>query len=295
MLPFVPQPTLHLGPLVISAFGVTVAVALWLGQRLFERRVGELGLDRTHAGYLSTWLLIGGAAGAHLFSVLFYFPGKLVRDPWLVFRLWEDISSLGGILGGLAGALLYFVLRGRDLSRATKLAYLDAIALIFPVSLAIGRLGCAFAHDHPGRVTTSPLAFNLRSAQAQEFIGSVYDAAGRALPTDAASQGFFDLGFAELLFLALVMIPLFRLWRRAPQRPGFYLIAFAGLYLPVRFLLDTMRIADVRYVGLTPAQWVAAAVVPVLPFLVVRRRVLRFALGAVVILVTGWACTAGAR
>jgi phosphatidylglycerol---prolipoprotein diacylglyceryl transferase len=295
MLPYFPQPVLHLGPLPIQAFGITVAIALWLGMRRFEARVEDHGLDRAHAARLNAWLLIGGAAGAHLFSVLFYFPEKLRSDPWLLLRVWEDISSFGGMLGGLIGALIYFALRARELSRSTKLAYMDAIAYIFPVSLAIGRLGCALAHDHPGRVTSFPLAFSLSTASARDFIGGVYAAAGLPLPSNAATLGFHDLGFAELLFLSIVVIPLFRLWSTERQQPGFYLIAFAGLYLPVRFFLDTLRVADVRYFGLTPAQWVAAAIVPMLPFLLVQRRVLRLVLGSVVILATGWACTAGSR
>jgi phosphatidylglycerol---prolipoprotein diacylglyceryl transferase len=295
MLPYFPQPVLHLGPFAIQAFGVAVGIALWIGMHRFETRMDALGLDRGTGARLSAWLLLGGAAGAHLFSVLFYFPDKLRSDPWLLLRIWEDISSFGGILGGLIGAALYFALRARDMPRVTKLAYMDAIAYIFPVSLAIGRVGCALAHDHPGLVTSSPLAFSLRTASAREFIGGVYAAADRALPSDVAMLGFHDLGFAELLFLSVVVIPLFRLWSRERQQPGFYLMAFAGLYLPVRFFLDTLRVADVRYLGLTPAQWVAAAIVPALPFLLVKRRVLRLVLGSVVILATGWACTAGSR
>ena len=58
------------------------------------------------------------------------------------------------------------------------------------------------------------------------------------------------------------------------------------LYLPVRFFLDTLRVADARYLGLTPAQWVAALVFASLPFAVSRHRRLRFAVGGVVVLAT---------
>ena len=293
MLPYVEQPTLQLGPLTIHAFGVSVAAALWLGLVLVERRVARLGLDGGLSRRLGGWMLVGGLLGAHLFSVLLYFPHELRGDPWLLLRVWEDVSSFGGMLGGLAGALAFFALRARDASPGVRLAHLDAIAFAFPAALAVGRFGCALAHDHPGGVTTFPLAVSLESGAALDYVGGVYRAAGLALPDAAPAMGFHDLGLYELLFLALVVVPLFRMWDRREWPTGFFLVAFAALYLPVRFGLDLLRVADARYVGLTPAQWAAAAVLAALPFVVVRRRELRVALVGAVVLATGWACAGG--
>ena len=39
--------------------------------------------------------------------------------------------------------------------------------------------------------------------------------------------------------------------------PGFYGGLFFALYGPVRFLLDTLRVADARYLGWTPAQYLS--------------------------------------
>lgn len=122
--------------------------------------------------------------------------------------------------------------------------YLDAIALVFPVSLAIGRIGCALAHDHPGRVTTFPLGFSLENPAALAYMRDVYSTVGLMLPDAASSMGFHDLDLYELLYLALVVIPLFGFWSRRDRPTGFYLTAFAALYLPVRFCLDMLRVAD---------------------------------------------------
>jgi phosphatidylglycerol---prolipoprotein diacylglyceryl transferase len=293
MLPYFEQPVWHLGPLSIHAFGVATAAALWLGLSLTPRRFEQLGLDAGVGHRLTRWMLVGGIAGAHLFSVLLYFPSRLLTDPWLLLRVWEDISSFGGMLGGLAGALLFFRTRATDEERASRLAYLDAIAFVFPLALAMGRLGCTLAHDHPGRVTSFPLAFSLDSDRAFAYIAGVYESAGLDLPTAARTMGFHDLGLYELLFLALVILPLFTYWSRVRKPTGFYLVAFAALYLPVRFGLDTLRVADTRYIGLTPAQWVSALVAAVLPFVVVRHRAVRFAVSGAVILAAGWACYGG--
>lgn len=293
MLPYFEQPAWQVGPLTIHAFGVIVAIAAWLGLTLVQRRFTHDGLDPVLGQRLGGWMLTGGILGAHFFSILFYFPHKLREDPWLLFRLWEDISSFGGLLGGLAAALIFFAGRAREADRSSKLAYLDVIAFVFPITLGIGRLGCALAHDHPGTITTFPLAVSLRSAGALEYMSGVYRAAGLTLPVAASTMGFHDLGFYEFLYLALIVVPLFVMWGRVRRPAGFYLVAFAALYLPVRFCLDMLRVADVRYAGLTPAQWIASLIMAGLPFAVVRHRTLRFTLAGAVILAAGWACTGG--
>jgi phosphatidylglycerol---prolipoprotein diacylglyceryl transferase len=295
MLPYFEQPVWQIGPITIHAFGLAVAVAAWAGLTLVQRRFARLGLDQVLGQRLGGWMLLGGILGAHLFSVLFYFPDRLREDPWLILRIWEDISSMGGFLGGVAAAVIFFATRARALDRESRLAYLDAIAFVFPAALAIGRFGCTLAHDHPGTVTSFPLAISLKTDAALGYIGRVYQEAGLVLPRSAPTMGFHDLGLYEFLFLSLMVVPLFVGWNRRQRPPGFYLVAFAALYLPVRFAFDMLRVADVRYVGLTPAQWVAALVMVALPFVVVRHRILRFAISGAVILAAGWACAGGGR
>jgi len=295
VLPYFEQPAWHIGPLTIHAFGVAVAMAAWLGLTTVRHRFVRLGLDPVLGERLGGWMLVGGVLGAHLFSVLLYFPHELRTDPFVLLRIWDPISSFGGLLGGLVAALLFFARRTPETSWNTKLAYVDAIAFVFPAALAIGRLGCALAHDHPGTVTTFPLAISLQSDSAFDYIGGVYNAAGLALPPAARTMGFHDLGLYEFLFLSLVVVPLFIHWNRSRRPVGFYLVAFAALYLPVRFGFDMLRVADVRYVGLTPAQWVAALIMTALPFLAMRHHRLRFVVSGVVILATGWACAGGGR
>lgn len=295
MIPFFEQPSWHLGPLTIHAFGVAVSLGLWAALTMLERRLAVASLDPVIVHRLGGWMLAAGIVGAHLFSVILYFPEDLRTDPWLLLRVWDDVSSFGGMIGGLVGALLFFRLRAAHLGSRIRLAYLDAIASVFPVGLAVGRLGCALAHDHPGVVTTSPLAISLESPTAQAYIRGVYAAAGRALPSDIRAMGFHDLGVYEFTFLLLVVVPAFIYWLRKQREPGFYLVAFAMLYLPVRFALDTLRVADARYLWLTPAQWIAAATLAVLPLLVLDHRKVRFVISGAVILATACACWGGAR
>lgn len=293
MLPYYEQPLWHLGPLTVHAFGIAVATAVWFGLVMVQRRFDRAALDHTIGERLGWWVILGGIIGAHLFSVLLYFPHELRSDPWLLVRVWDPISSIGGMLGGIAGGLLFFSLRLPDVDWREKLAYLDAIAFVFPAALAIGRVGCALAHDHPGVVTDFPLAISLETEAARNYIGGVYNAAGLTLPSAAPTMGFHDLGLYELLFLSLVVVPAFIYLDRRRRPAGFYLIAFSALYFPVRFALDMLRAADARYLGLTPAQWAAALVVTALPFVIVRQRALRFAIAGAVIVATACACWGG--
>ncbi|MCC7003067.1 MAG: prolipoprotein diacylglyceryl transferase [Gemmatimonadaceae bacterium] len=276
MIPYIEQPSVSIGPLTIHAFGAIVAAAVYAGLAIGARRFTGLGLDRALGERLAWWAVVGGFLGAHLFSVLFYFPQKVAANPLLLFKLWEDISSFGSILGGILGIWLFFRLRARSIDTLTRLAYLDVAAFVFPVSLMIGRIACSLAHDHPGTVTDFPLAVSLESAPARSYMEGVYADAGRGAelpPLDVlATLGFHDLGWYEFLFLAATVVPTMLLLDRRSRRPGFFLAAFIVLYMPARFLLDYLRVSDVRYAGLTPAQWGALVVLAVLAVIVTSGR-----------------------
>jgi phosphatidylglycerol:prolipoprotein diacylglycerol transferase len=265
MIPYFPQPRYHLfGPVTIHAFGALVAVAVITGWKMVVARCRRKGLNAEMCEDLLVYVFCTGFLVAHLYSVIAYFPGEAWKDPLLLLKVWENISSFGGIVGGVFGLWLFFRFKGRGVLRSDRLKYLDAIAYAFPFAWAVGRLGCTVAHDHPGVVTSFPLAVSLKSAAAQAYIMSVYQAAGRLadLPPAATLRtlGFHDLGWYEFLYTLLAIVPVFLLLDRKPRRPGFFVATFLLLYVPVRFFLDFLRISDARYYGLTPGQYAAAAV-----------------------------------
>ncbi len=275
MIPYFPQPSYHLfGPVTIHAFGAIVALAVIVGWNMAFARARKKGLDTKILEDLLLYVVLSGFVVAHLYSVLAYFPREAMEDPLLLLKFWEDISSFGGFAGGLFGLWLFFRFKARDVDATTRLRYLDAIAYVFPFAWAIGRLACSVAHDHPGTVTTFPLGISLKSPEAQAYITFFYREAGRLaeLPPPAvlSKMAFNDLGWYEFLYMAILMVPAFLLLDRKPRPPGFFLIAFPLLYVPVRFLLDFLRIADVRYLGLTPAQYAGIPVFIAAIFFMVR-------------------------
>ncbi len=267
MIPYFSQPSWHIaGPFTVHAFGLIVAVAVLLGSHLAMRRCLSKGLSPDLCADLAFFTVVSGFVVAHLYSVFAYFPRQLLTDPLLIFRVWEDISSFGGLVGGVLGIWLFLRYKARGLDHATRMAYFDALAWAFPFAWAIGRLACTTAHDHPGTVTTFPLAISLKSEQARGFITGIYKEAGRIseLPQweRLGGMGFHDLGWYEFLYTLFVICPLFLLLGRKSRPPGFFPLLFVTLYIPVRFALDFLRIVDARYLGMTPGQWAALAAMP---------------------------------
>lgn len=132
MIPFFPAPLLHLGPVTIHAFGLIVALAALAGLVLGARRFEEVGLDRSTGERMAGWVIVGGIAGAHLFSVAFYFPGKIAENPLVLLKFWEDISSFGSILGGALAIALFARVRAKEDSSWSGWASADVVAYVFP-------------------------------------------------------------------------------------------------------------------------------------------------------------------
>jgi phosphatidylglycerol---prolipoprotein diacylglyceryl transferase len=242
VLPYFPQPTFHLGPITIHAFGVLVALAMIVGMRFVRRRAAADGLDPVVADRMVTWVLIGGFIGAHLVDRFIYFPGQTLQDPISILRFWDGLSSFGGFIGAVAGTLLFF----RKNPTLPRWRLMDAVAYGFPFGWIFGRLGCFVAFDHPG----APTSF---------FLGQ----------KNADGVTIHNLGFEEALYTVFIAAVFWVLGRKA--RPaGFFVAMLAIVYAPVRFLFDFLRTRDVRYVGLTPGQWGALALL-VVGVLLLRR------------------------
>jgi len=177
-------------------------------------------------------------------------PVRGPTDPWVILRVWEGLSSMGGVLGALAGIFVYFRRIKQPLS-----PYLDALALGTAPGWAVARIGCFLVHDHPGVRTAFPLAVN-------------FPVAGFGGPRH-------DLGLYDFFVLVAISGLLYGLARLKP-RQGTLMGVLAMSYSICRFLLDFLRASDLgfvdrRYAGLTPAQYVVVVLFGVGVWLVVRR------------------------
>jgi phosphatidylglycerol:prolipoprotein diacylglycerol transferase len=232
-------PNLHIEPLQIDLFGlklpiepfgVLVAVGLLVGYLLGRRRARIIGLDPDVCADAMWWALVSGFVGAHLVSMIFYYPEELAENPLLLLYIWSGISSFGGFVGGVLGGVIFLRRWG-----ASARAYADAIVYGFVPGWIFGRLGCTIVFDHPG----------VRS----DFLLAMEDRAGIAR---------HNLGLYEMLFAVGLGLLLLILRKRRPFA-GFYSALILLLYSPVRFMFDFLRTADKTYLGLTPGQYLAIA------------------------------------
>lgn len=178
-----------------------------------------------------------------LFNGMFYRPEALTHllaHPEDVTRTVLGWSSYGGILGAILGGWVW-----KWRTEGSMLTIGDSFAFAGPFAFFLGRVGCFVVHDHPGRVSNFFLA-----------VADYRTGAPPYLPRH-------DLGLYDALLLAAIAA-VFLLVSRTPRKPGFYVGLFAVLYTPGRFLLDFLRApaaegGDLRYAGLTPAQFVSVA------------------------------------
>lgn len=228
MLPYVEHPVLTLGSYELQAFRMLALTAVAVEYFIVVKRAPRHGFTSEQASSLIAWATVLGLASAHIFDVLAYYPERLRNDPLELFRVWGSLSSWGGMVGGLAG--LAFVAWRRGLGATGVLRFVDLAVYALPITLAVGRFGCALQHDHLGLASTHFLAVNF--------------------PTGPR----FDLGLLEFLYLIPISLIFVALGRK-PRPPGFYLGLFFALYGPGRFAMDALRAEDARYFGWTPAQY----------------------------------------
>jgi phosphatidylglycerol:prolipoprotein diacylglycerol transferase len=235
MIPFFQLPALQLGPVAIQSFGVLAAAGIYLAARIIERQAIRQGLPVRPFIDFIPWGVAAGVVVGHLVHLFFYHPEEL-HGPWgawQILKVWDGLSSMGGVLGGVLAAFAYFRWRRLHLSQ-----FADALALGVAPGWAVARLGCFTVHDHPGVRT--------------DFVLAV------AFPGGARH----DLGLYDALLLLAITTVLYAAARRHLFE-GRLLALLALLYGGGRFALDFLRARDLpyvdgRYLGLTPAQYGAA-------------------------------------
>jgi len=230
VIPYFEFPTWHLGPLTIGVFGVFAALGIYVATEIALRQCKRQGLDVTVLADYAPWGIGAGMVVGHWVHLFAYHPEELSKSPWQIFKVWDGLSSFGGLLGGIIAAAIYFRLR-----KVSFRAYGDAFALGVAPGWGIARVGCFMVHDHPG----VPSDF---------FLALAFPGGPR-----------HDLGLYDALWLFGIAIVLFTLHRQG-RLTGRLLPMLALLYAPARFYFDFLRATDVayvdaRYFGLTPAQY----------------------------------------
>jgi phosphatidylglycerol---prolipoprotein diacylglyceryl transferase len=211
----------------LSVFGTLVALGIFAGAWFAERRARLLGMPEHEIPGAILSAVVPGLVLAHLFALL----GVDHWTPRMLLEFWNGMSSFGGFAGALLGLTVYY-----SRSRRSWLPTADILVQALVIGWVFGRFGCTLVHDHIGRPSDFPLAVRFPDGPRH------------------------DLGLYEFLYTVLVLMPAVVVLNRRPRPPGTSVAVLALLYAPARFLLDFLRQtdlpgADVRYLGLTMAQY----------------------------------------
>jgi len=232
VIPYFDKAEVQILGVTFHTFGFLVAIGVLLGHMVIVRRAKALGLVPIKT--VDTFVLVvfvGGFFFGHLFDTLFYHPETWRRDPWELVKVHHGLSSFGGIVGANITGIAFIVWK-----RLPGWVFGDLCAYAFPFGWLLGRAGCAVVHDHPGHLTQSVLAVRFPA-------GPRYD------------LGLMEFALTPLLIALVVLVS------RRTRRPGTIAGALAVAYPLLRFPLDFLRATDLgsdgdlRYAGLTPAQW----------------------------------------
>ena len=184
---------------------------------------------------LFTAIILGVVLGGRLGYVLFYQPGHYLSHPLDILKVWEGgMSFHGGFLGVVAAGLWYCRRHG-----APALQVADAMALVAPIGLFLGRLANFVNAELWGRPTSLPWGVIFPGPEAQDCPGLAPGPCARH-PSQLYEAGL------EGLLLGLVLYLLLR--RGALRRPGRITGTFLLGYGLSRFAVELFRQADAQFV-----------------------------------------------
>ncbi|MFA6428921.1 MAG: prolipoprotein diacylglyceryl transferase [Patescibacteria group bacterium] len=232
MIPWIRSETFVLAGITFRTWGTFVALGFTCAAWLAYRRAKRAGLAAERVWDLAFWVLLCAIIGARLFHVAFYDLAHYLAHPLdIVNPLLPGYAMFGGWLGG---ALAFFAYVRKQ--RLAFLPFADAFAFAIPLGIGIGRLGCFLIHDHPGLPTTFLLGMQYPDGIVRHDLGLYLSL----------------IGFATVLGFVWLS-------RKGSQEraPGFWLACLMLVEAVTRFFLDFLRIADARWLMLTPTQWLS--------------------------------------
>ncbi|MGM0595404.1 MAG: prolipoprotein diacylglyceryl transferase [Myxococcota bacterium] len=238
IFPYLEAGPWKVGPFTIHIFGIMVALGVLTASYFIQHRAFKLGLNTVYSSEMTMWGIIGVFIGAHLFEILLYQPEKITQDPLILLKIWEGIASFGGLLGLVIAVFIYTKYRKLNFIRWFDLIIWGGIHGWIP-----GRIGCSFAHDHPGYFTDSWFSVKWPVNHIDQYY-NINNYPGR-----------HDLGLYELLYTFIILGVFYLLNRKGDKFKGFNIALLFVLYAPARFVMDFLRTTDKTYFLLTPAQY----------------------------------------
>ena len=226
---------------LFTAIGVVagVAIASWLARRM--------GYPEDMVYNVALALVIGGIIGARALYVVENWS-DFENDLGQIFAInTGGISIYGALIGGTIGAWAFaMITKVPNIPRGA-----DIGAIAATVGMAIGRIGDIINGEHFAESTDLPWGVVYTDPDSPSFIRFGPDAAPQH--PAVAYEMIGDL----FIFVALLIV-----YFRVP-RAGVTFFAWILLYGLLRFAVSFLRLDNQIFLGLTTAQTIALAAIPI--------------------------------
>jgi phosphatidylglycerol---prolipoprotein diacylglyceryl transferase len=230
------------GPFLVRWYGLMYVVGFGVGWWLGRRRASQRGSSWTVTDvddvifFAALGVIVGGRIG----YVLFYAFTDFMRDPVMLFRIWQGgMSFHGGLLGALASVAIFARRRQRNVGDV-----FDFLAPLPGVGLFAGRVGNFINGELWGKPTDVPWGFTVDPAVLHQAPAAEAHRMCERFAIDPcvlhvhASQLYEGLLEGLVLFVILWVFTAKPRPRLAPS--GLFLL-FYGVF---RFAVEFVRVPD---------------------------------------------------
>jgi phosphatidylglycerol:prolipoprotein diacylglycerol transferase len=230
------------GPFLVRWYGLMYVIGFGVGWWLGRRRASQRGSSWTITDvddvifFAALGVIVGGRIG----YVLFYAFTDFMRDPVMLFRIWQGgMSFHGGLLGALASVAIFARRRQRNVGDV-----FDFLAPLPGVGLFAGRVGNFINGELWGKPTDVPWGFTVDPAVLHQAPAAEAHRMCERFAIDPcvlhvhASQLYEGLLEGLVLFVILWVFTAKPRPRLAPS--GLFLL-FYGVF---RFAVEFVRVPD---------------------------------------------------
>lgn len=228
---------IHLyGPLQIRWYSLLYVGAFILGGWIMRRLAREDRFQYTpqDADQFVLWLLVSAVVGSRVIYCFVYDFKTLLYNPLFLFQIYRGgLSFHGGLLGTIVAAIVFSRKKGIPFWNLA-----DAMSLVAPIGLGMGRLGNFINGELWGRVSYVPWAMIFKSGG----------------PEPRHPSQLYELALEGIVLTGVLWVA-----KKYLKKDGQLTFLFLVGYATLRFFVEFFREPDshIGYLslGLTMGQW----------------------------------------
>lgn len=235
----------YLGSYPVMKYGITLGAAIFVSVLLlcYFRKKSFEEISEDSLLDLTFYVILGGIAGARLWYVLLNADYYFSHLKEIIMVNHGGISIHGAIIGGIAAGFIYV-----KFNKLNFLRLADLYSLVIPIGQAIGRWGNFFNSEAFGKPCILPWKMYI----APEFRPAGYRSYEYFHPT------FLYESIADILIFVILCIFL----RKIPHLPcGILFFSYLILYSAVRIFIEFIRTDSVLNIGTIPIAVIVSVII----------------------------------